>query len=111
MTVSGVGAFGKLFRRKGTETVEAPKDGAPARGKTGVFVTSIAILFVLVAIPELFNAGKMIVEPFTDNLSTPESPKGQESTELGKAVADQMVTHSDTWSRNSVPTFWSRARP
>ena len=68
----------------------APAASAPAgKGTWRVFLASLAIIIVLVAIPEFFNAGKTILEPFTT--SVPASSSEPRVADLGKAIADRTV--------------------
>ena len=62
-------------------------------GKTSwrVLLTSLAVLVVLIAVPEFFNAGKTIVEPFTTSLAGSDKSQEPKSGDLGKAVADRTV--------------------
>lgn len=68
----------------------APAAAAPAgKGTWRVFLASLAIIIVLVAIPEFFNAGKTILEPFTT--SVPAASTEPRIGDLGKAIADRTV--------------------
>jgi tetratricopeptide (TPR) repeat protein len=89
--VAGAMAIGTRFRRQPHTAEAAAGEGATPRTTWRVFLTSIAIVVVLIAIPELFNAGKTIVEPFTSSDPGSEKSQDQKTSDIGKAVADRMV--------------------
>lgn len=86
---AGVTAMGGRLRPK-VQADAAPK-GSEARASWGLFWKSVAVVVVLIAVPEFFNAGKTIVEPFTKDLPVSDAWQDQKGGDLGNAVAQRMV--------------------
>jgi tetratricopeptide (TPR) repeat protein len=90
-TVARMRALAQRFRHQPHGSV-APAPAAPAgKGTWRVFVASLVIVVILIAIPEFFNAGKTILEPFTTNVPDSGKSADERIPGLGKAIADRTV--------------------